>query len=70
MPHLAPKRTEADLHIITAGACSYGLEDAEDILMTNWRGTIMGPPHVCAFPTTIACLIEEDKDKDKDNDIR
>lgn len=29
-----------------AGACSYGLEDPEDILMTNWRGTIWGPPHV------------------------
>ncbi|CAK7264583.1 E2 ubiquitin-conjugating protein mms2 [Sporothrix epigloea] len=28
-----------------AGACSYGLEDPEDILMTNWRGTIWGPPH-------------------------
>ena len=31
----------------SAGACSYGLEDPEDILMTNWRGTIWGPPHVC-----------------------
>ena len=28
------------------GACSYGLEDPEDIYMTNWRGTIWGPPHV------------------------
>ncbi|KAI3398357.1 hypothetical protein diail_9449 [Diaporthe ilicicola] len=27
------------------GACSYGLEDPEDILMTHWRGTIWGPPH-------------------------
>lgn len=31
-----------------AGACSYGLEDPEDIFMTHWRGTIWGPPHVCA----------------------
>lgn len=28
------------------GACSYGLEDPEDIYMTHWRGTIWGPPHV------------------------
>jgi hypothetical protein len=28
------------------GACSYGLEDPEDIFMTHWRGTIWGPPHV------------------------
>lgn len=27
-------------------ACSYGLEDAEDIQMSNWNGTILGPPHV------------------------
>lgn len=33
-----------------AGACSYGLEDPEDIYMTNWRGTIWGPPHVCPRP--------------------
>ena len=27
-----------------AEACSYGLEDAEDLLMSNWNGTILGPP--------------------------
>ncbi|BFZ56645.1 E2 ubiquitin-conjugating protein mms2 [Savitreella phatthalungensis] len=26
------------------GACSYGLAD-EDILMSNWQGTILGPAH-------------------------
>ena len=26
------------------GACSYGLAD-EDILMSNWTGTILGPAH-------------------------
>jgi hypothetical protein len=33
------------------GSCSYGLADADDITMTNWNGTILGPPHVPA-----ACL--------------
>ncbi|KZT25210.1 UBC-like protein [Neolentinus lepideus HHB14362 ss-1] len=27
------------------GSCSYGLEDGDDILMSNWRGTIIGPGH-------------------------
>lgn len=29
-----------------AEACSYGLEDGDDLLMSNWNGTILGPPHV------------------------
>ena len=32
-----------------AEACSYGLEDSEDLLMSNWNGTILGPPHVSAL---------------------
>lgn len=28
------------------GSCSYGLADGDDIMMTNWNGTILGPPHV------------------------
>lgn len=32
-----------------AEACSYGLEDSEDLLMSNWNGTILGPPHVRLF---------------------
>ncbi|EEA20359.1 E2 ubiquitin-conjugating protein mms2 [Talaromyces marneffei ATCC 18224] len=28
-----------------AEACSYGLADGDDITMTNWNGTILGPPH-------------------------
>ncbi|KAM0201352.1 hypothetical protein ACHAPI_002229 [Fusarium lateritium] len=28
-----------------AEACSYGLEDPEDLLMSKWNGTILGPPH-------------------------
>ncbi|KAF8958379.1 E2 ubiquitin-conjugating protein mms2, partial [Entomortierella lignicola] len=27
------------------GTCSYGLEDGDDNLMTNWNGTILGPGH-------------------------
>ncbi|OAQ96380.1 hypothetical protein LLEC1_01864 [Akanthomyces lecanii] len=30
-----------------AEACSYGLEDSDDLLMSNWNGTILGPPHRC-----------------------
>ena len=30
------------------GSCSYGLADTEDIMMTNWNGTILGPSHVKA----------------------
>ncbi|KAJ6472045.1 UBC-like protein [Mycena sanguinolenta] len=27
------------------GSCSYGLEDADDVLMSTWNGTIIGPGH-------------------------
>lgn len=26
-------------------SCSYGLADGDDISMTHWNGTILGPPH-------------------------
>lgn len=40
-----------------AEACSYGLDEGDDLLMTNWNGTILGPPHVrdirlCTSPST------------------
>lgn len=28
------------------GSCSYGLEDSDDIMMSHWNGTIIGPGHV------------------------
>lgn len=27
------------------GACSYGLADEADIMMSDWNGTILGPAH-------------------------
>ncbi|KIK95607.1 hypothetical protein PAXRUDRAFT_826835 [Paxillus rubicundulus Ve08.2h10] len=27
------------------GSCSYGLEDGDDIMMSNWNGTLIGPGH-------------------------
>jgi hypothetical protein len=28
------------------GSISYGLEEGDDVLMSNWNGTIIGPGHV------------------------
>jgi len=28
-----------------AEACSYGLDESDDILMSDWNATILGPPH-------------------------
>jgi len=28
-----------------AEGCSYGLQDRDDLLLTNWNATIFGPPH-------------------------
>ncbi|KAK7415245.1 E2 ubiquitin-conjugating protein mms2 [Neonectria punicea] len=49
-----------------AEACSYGLEDPEDLLMTKWNGTILGPPHVSPscplraspFPLVQECIMK------------
>jgi hypothetical protein len=32
--------------ILASEACSYGLAEGDDLLMSNWTGTILGPPHV------------------------
>ena len=29
------------------GTCSYGLSNGDDIYMSDWNGTIIGPGHVC-----------------------
>ena len=42
--------TWSEGHVLTRvlEACSYGLADGgDDLLMSNWNGTILGPPHVC-----------------------
>ncbi|RPA82191.1 UBC-like protein [Ascobolus immersus RN42] len=28
-----------------ADGCSYGLTDSDDVMMSKWNGTILGPPH-------------------------
>ena len=37
-------------------ACSYGLADGDDLMMTNWNGTILGPPHVRHRPTDLKSI--------------
>ncbi|KAF9582710.1 E2 ubiquitin-conjugating protein mms2, partial [Lunasporangiospora selenospora] len=36
------------------GTCSYGLANSDDILMSMWNGTIIGPMHVEA--SKLSCL--------------
>ncbi|RKF71377.1 Ubiquitin-conjugating enzyme spm2 [Golovinomyces cichoracearum] len=38
-----------------AEACSYGLAQGDDMLMSNWNGTILGPPH-CVHENRIYSL--------------
>ena len=35
------------MHCAGSEACSYGLVEGDDLMMSNWNGTILGPPHVC-----------------------
>lgn len=45
--HLLLHAHPADVHCVhKSEACSYGLADGEDMMMSNWNGTILGPPHV------------------------
>lgn len=36
-------------------ACSIGLADMDDVSMTHWTGTVLGPPH-SAYENRIYCL--------------
>jgi hypothetical protein len=40
------------------GSCSYGLEDGDDIMMSNWNGTIIGPGHVRFASLPISSAID------------
>lgn len=40
------------------GSVSYGMDDADDIYMRSWTGTIIGPHNVsCLFPLLTLVLI-------------
>ena len=39
------------------GALSYGLADGDDITLTHWNATILGPPFVPPFCTKMHTLI-------------
>lgn len=41
------------------GTVSYGMDDADDILMQSWTGTIIGPPNVCLHPFTYLFDVHE-----------
>jgi ubiquitin-conjugating enzyme E2 variant len=43
-----PEKTLMKASDVSVEACSYGLDDGDDLSLTNWNGTILGPPHVCA----------------------
>lgn len=36
------------------GTVSYGMDDADDILMQSWTGTIIGPPNVCLISLSLS----------------
>lgn len=38
------------------GTVSYGMDDADDIYMQSWTGTIIGPPNVGFFLHTVNIL--------------
>lgn len=33
------------------GTVSYGMDDADDVYMQSWTGTIIGPPNVSTLPS-------------------
>ena len=57
-PKASLKGNAADPSLIEA--CSYGLSDGDDLLMSNWNGTILGPPHVCWTSAILLQKVEAD----------
>lgn len=55
------RRTNTDYWSCGAEACSYGLDEGDDLLMTNWNGTILGPPHVRCPPSLPPSLEVDEK---------
>lgn len=39
--------------------CSYGLVEGDDVMMSNWNATILGPPHVSQHVTSASLLIRD-----------
>jgi ubiquitin-conjugating enzyme E2 variant len=44
-PTMSDLKPLTNIHFLS-DACSYGLADGEDVMLSNWNGTILGPPHV------------------------
>jgi hypothetical protein len=40
-------------HGVGDGCVSYGLEEADDITLSRWNGTILGPINVCLYDTEV-----------------
>lgn len=64
-----------DLLTLLSEACSYGLDAGDDLLMTNWNGTILGPPHVripsCHhFPTQLLGHTDMTAERTREPDIQ
>lgn len=39
--------------------CSYGLVEGDDVMMSNWNATILGPPHVSQHITSASSPVRD-----------